>query len=100
MAQVQAWERDFHIFVRTQHPEILDGIRTNKALSKEGEQALVSAIKHYADLFADPHSPVGTESYADSPILNETDRDRHMSEEQLRLAGRPEANAAGARQSY
>jgi F-type H+-transporting ATPase subunit alpha len=98
--QVRSWERDFHIFLRTQHPEILDGIRTSKALSKENEQALVSAIKHYADLFADPHSPVGTESYANSPILNETDRDRHMSEEQLRLAARPEANAAAARQSY
>jgi F-type H+-transporting ATPase subunit alpha len=100
VAQVRAWERDFHIFIRTQHPEILEGIRGSRTLSKEGEEALVSAIKHYADLFADPHSPVGTESYADSPILNETDRDRHMSEEQLRLAGRPEANAAGARQSY
>jgi F-type H+-transporting ATPase subunit alpha len=98
--QVRSWERDFHIFLRTQHPEILDGIRTSKALSKENEQALVSAIKHYADLFADPHSPVGTESYANSPILNETDRDRHMSEEQLRLAARPEGNAASARQSY
>jgi len=98
--QVRSWERDFHIFLRTQHPEILDGIRTSKALSKENEQALVSAIKHYADLFADPHSPVGTESYANSPILQETDRDRHMSEEQLRLAARPEANAAAARQSY
>ena len=98
--QVRSWERDFHIFLRTQHPEILDGIRTTKALSKENEQALVSAVKHYADLFADPHSPVGTESYADSPILQETDRDRHMSEEQLRLAARPESNAAGARQSY
>ncbi|MBD0321650.1 MAG: hypothetical protein ICV87_15045, partial [Gemmatimonadetes bacterium] len=78
----------------------LDDIRNTRDLSKENEQALVSAIKHYADLFADPHSPVGTESYADSPILQETDRDRHMSEEQLRLAARPEANAASSRQSY
>ncbi len=100
VAQVRAWERDFHIFLRTQHPEILEGIRASRTLSKEGEEALVKALKHYSDLFADPHSPVGTESYANSPILNETDRDRHMSEEQLRLAARPEGNAAGARQSY
>ena len=100
VAQVRAWERDFHIFLRTQHPEILEGIRSTRTLSKEGEEALASALKHYSDLFADPHSPVGTESYANSPILNETDRDRHMSEEQLRLAARPEGNAAGARQSY
>ena len=100
VAQVQAWGRDFHIFLRTQHPEILDDIRNTRDLSKDNEQALVRAIEHYAELFADPHSPVGTESYANSPILNETDRDRHMSEEQLRLAARPEGNAAGARQSY
>ena len=54
----------------------------------------------YHDLFADPHSPVGTGIDADNPILRETDADRHMSEEQLQLAARPEANAAGARQSY
>ncbi|HEY0035202.1 MAG TPA: F0F1 ATP synthase subunit alpha [Longimicrobium sp.] len=98
--QVRAWERDFHIFLRTQHPEILDGIRTSRTLTKEQEPALVAAIKHFSELFADPHSPVGTDSYADSPILNETANDRHMGEDQLRLAGRPEANAAGARQSH
>jgi F-type H+-transporting ATPase subunit alpha len=100
VAQVQPWGRDFHIFLRTQHPEILDDIRNTRDLSKENEQALVRAIEHYAELFADPHSPVGTDTYANSPILNETAADRHMSEEQLRLAARPEGNAAGARQSY
>jgi F-type H+-transporting ATPase subunit alpha len=98
--QVRTWERDFHIFMRAQHPELLDSIRSTRTLPKESEETLVRAIKHYTELFADPHSPVGTESYANSPILNETAADRHMSEEQLRLAGRPEANAAGARQSH
>ncbi|HEX2187642.1 MAG TPA: F0F1 ATP synthase subunit alpha [Longimicrobiaceae bacterium] len=100
VAQVRTWERDFHVYLRTTHPEILDGIRTAKDLTKENEEALVAAIKRYAELFADPHSPVGTENYADSAILQETDADRRMGEEQLRLAARPEANAASARQSY
>jgi len=57
-------------------------------------------LENYAELFADPHFLVGTESYADSPILHETDADRRMSEEQLRMASRPESNAQQARQSY
>ncbi|HEX5727100.1 MAG TPA: F0F1 ATP synthase subunit alpha [Longimicrobiaceae bacterium] len=100
IGQVGAWERDFHIFLRTQHPEILQGIRESKDLPAEAEQALRAAIERYADLFADPHSPVGTEDYAASPILHETDADRRMSEEQLRMSSRPAANAAAARQSY
>jgi F-type H+-transporting ATPase subunit alpha len=98
--QVHVWERDFHHFLRLERPQILADIREKKQLTKENEQALVEAIKIYRELFADPRSPVGTESYHNSAILKETDADRHMSEEQLRLAGRPEANAAGARQSY
>jgi F-type H+-transporting ATPase subunit alpha len=98
--QIRAWERDFHVYLRTQHPQILAGIRDSRELTGDNEKALVEAIRTYHDLFADPRSPVGTEAYAQSPILNETDADRHMSEEQLRLAGRPEANASQARQSY
>ncbi len=100
VAQVRAWERDFHLYLRSTHPEILDGIRNARALTKENEEALVAAIRRYAELFADPHSPVGTESYAGSAILQETDADRRMGEDQLRMAARPEANAASARQSY
>ncbi len=98
--QVRAWERDFHLYLRSTHPEILDGIREARALTKENEQELVAAIRRYAELFADPHSPVGTDSYANSAILQETDADRRMGEDQLRMAARPEANAASARQSY
>jgi len=100
LPQVKAWERDFHVYLRTQHPQILDGIRTARELTADGETALKAALERYAELFADPHSPVGTDNYADSAILTETDADRHMSEEQLRMASRPEANAASARQSY
>jgi F-type H+-transporting ATPase subunit alpha len=100
VAQVRTWERDFHVYLRTQHAGILGGIRDARDLSADNEKALVAAIRTYHDLFADPRSPVGTEAYANSPILHETDADRHMSAEQLQLAARPEANAAGARQSY
>jgi F-type H+-transporting ATPase subunit alpha len=88
------------VYLRTQHPQILQSIREARDLSAETEEALKGAVKTYGQLFADPHSPVGTEDYAHNPILHETDADRHMSEEQLRLAARPEANAASARQSY
>ncbi|HEX7239322.1 MAG TPA: hypothetical protein VF263_03570, partial [Longimicrobiaceae bacterium] len=99
VAQVRTWERDFHLFLRTTHPEILASIRDSKDLTADNEKALVAAVQRYAEMFADPNSPVGTESYADSAILQETDADRRMSEEQLRMSSRPEANAASARQS-
>jgi F-type H+-transporting ATPase subunit alpha len=100
LGQVKVWERDFHIFLRANHPEILQGIRESRDLGGDTEQALKAAIDRYAELFADPHSPVGTEDFAESPLLHETDADRRMSEEQLRMSSRPEANAAAARQSY
>src|SRR5690606_1658240 len=97
--QIKIWERDFHIFLRTQRPEILRDIVEKRDLTEENEQALVAAIKLYKELFASPESPVGTEDYAKSAILQETEADRRMSEDQLRLAARPEAGAASARQS-
>jgi F-type H+-transporting ATPase subunit alpha len=98
--RIQIWERDFHVYLRSQKPEILQGIREAKQLTDENERALIAAIGTYKELFADPNSAVGTENYANSAILKETAADRHMSEEQLRLAQRPEGNAASARQSY
>jgi F-type H+-transporting ATPase subunit alpha len=100
LPMVKAWERDFHVYLRTQHPEILESIRTNRDLTSDNEGALKKAIERYAELFADPHSPVGTDDYHNSAILQETDADRRMSEEQLRMSSKPETNAAGARQSY
>jgi F-type H+/Na+-transporting ATPase subunit alpha len=97
--QIRSWERDFHIFLKMDRPKILQSIREQKVLSKETEQELVTAIKLYKDMFADPESPVGTENYANSAILQETEVDRRMSEEQARLAQRPESGAGGARQS-
>jgi F-type H+/Na+-transporting ATPase subunit alpha len=100
VAQIKNWERDFHIYLGANNPEILSEIRDSRVLAKEVEEKLVAAIKRYRDLFADPNSPVGTEDYSQSAILHETDADRRMSEEQLRLAQRPESGASQARQSY
>jgi F-type H+/Na+-transporting ATPase subunit alpha len=98
--QIRTWERDFHLFLRMERPQILQTIREQKQLTKEIEPTLVDAIKLYRDMFADPESPIGTENYANSAILQETDADRRMSEEQAQLAQRPESGAASARQSY
>jgi F-type H+-transporting ATPase subunit alpha len=100
LTQVKAWERDFHVYLRTQHPQVLDAIRTTRDLGGDTEAGLKAAIERYAELFADPHSPIGTEDYHQSPILQETDADRRMSEDQLRMSSKPEANAQAARQSY
>ncbi|MDQ3389116.1 MAG: F0F1 ATP synthase subunit alpha [Gemmatimonadota bacterium] len=100
VAQIRDWERDLHVYLRTQHPAILESIRSTRDLTADNEQALRGAIERYAELFSDPSSPVGTENYADSAILQETDADRRMGEEQARLAQRPESGAASARQSY
>jgi F-type H+/Na+-transporting ATPase subunit alpha len=100
LAQVKVWERDFHTYLRTQHGGVLEAIREERDLSADTEKALRAAVERYAELFADPSSPVGTENFADSAILQETEADRRMSEEQLRMAARPEANAAQGRQSY
>jgi F-type H+-transporting ATPase subunit alpha len=98
--KLKEWERDYHIYLRTQHADVLSEIKESRDLSEENEKVLVSAIETYKELFEDPESPIGTESYADNPILRETSSDRQMSEDQLRLASRPEAGAASARQSY
>ena len=97
--RITAWERDFHIYLRTQKPEILNAIRETKMLGDDTESALEEAVSTYNELFADPESPIGTEDYSGSAILHETDKDRRMSEEQARLAQRPESGAGSARQS-
>ncbi|MBA2557263.1 MAG: F0F1 ATP synthase subunit alpha [Chloroflexi bacterium] len=98
--QIRIWERDFHVYMRNQRGEILSTIRDSRDLSADSEKDLKAAIEHYKELFASPESPVGTDEYHKSAILNETDADRRMSEEQLRLASRPESNAQSARQSF
>jgi F-type H+-transporting ATPase subunit alpha len=96
--QIKVWERDFHEYLEAQRPEVLASIRETRDLGKETEEALVAAIGHFKEVFA--REVAGPSGPTDSPILRETAADRQMSEEQLRLAQRPEANAAGARQSH
>jgi F-type H+-transporting ATPase subunit alpha len=99
VAQVRSWEQDFQTYLATENPEILASIRETKDLTKENEEALAAAIRHFKEVFASA-APAPASSGAGSPILQETAEDRMMSDEQRRLAQRPEANAAGARQSH
>jgi F-type H+-transporting ATPase subunit alpha len=96
--RVRVWESEFQSFLSTNHPEILASIRETKDLTKENEAALVAAIGRFKEVFASAAPEAGPQ--ASSPILSETAEDRMMSDEQRRLAQRPEANAAGARQSH
>jgi F-type H+-transporting ATPase subunit alpha len=96
--RVRVWESEFQSFLSTNHPEILASIRETKDLTKENEAALVAAIGRFKEVFASAAPEAGAQ--ASSPILSETAEDRMMSDEQRRLAQRPEANAAGARQSH
>ena len=50
--QVREWEHGFHNFMRTQHPDIGNAIRTSKVISKEDEPKLVEAIKAFKETFA------------------------------------------------
>jgi hypothetical protein len=89
LPQVRVWERDFHVYLRTQHAGVLDGDPHERRSPKETrrrskrDRAVRRAVRRPAN------SPVGTDNFADSAILQETDADRRMSEEQLRMAQRP-----------
>jgi F-type H+-transporting ATPase subunit alpha len=45
--KVRAWESEFHRFVETAHPEILDTITNEKALSDATIEALRGAIDEF-----------------------------------------------------
>ena len=49
--KVRAWERGFLEYVRAQFPQILDGMRTTKALAKDAEAELKRAIEQYTKSF-------------------------------------------------
>jgi F-type H+-transporting ATPase subunit alpha len=50
--KVRAWEKGFLEYVRSQFPQVLDGMRSTKALSKDGEADLKRAIEQYTKSFA------------------------------------------------
>jgi F-type H+-transporting ATPase subunit alpha len=45
--EIRAWEKGFHAFMKAQHPEIGDEIRTKKALGDELQGRLKKAIDQY-----------------------------------------------------
>jgi F-type H+-transporting ATPase subunit alpha len=45
--KVRAWENEFHRFMETAHPEILDTIMNEKALSDATIEALRGAIDEF-----------------------------------------------------
>jgi F0F1-type ATP synthase alpha subunit len=48
---VREWERGFLDYVRAQHPQVGSGIRTTKAVGKDIEAELKTAIANYNQLF-------------------------------------------------
>jgi F-type H+-transporting ATPase subunit alpha len=51
IGKVRAWEKGFLEYVRAQFPQILDGMRTTKALAKDAEVELKRAIEQYTKSF-------------------------------------------------
>jgi F-type H+-transporting ATPase subunit alpha len=49
--KVRAWEKGFLEYLRAQFPQVPDGMRTSKALSKDGEADLKRAIEQYTKSF-------------------------------------------------
>jgi F-type H+-transporting ATPase subunit alpha len=50
--KVRAWEKGFHDFVKSRHPQLGDRIRTEKAISKDTEADLKRAIEEYQKVAA------------------------------------------------
>ncbi|BAH37756.1 MAG TPA: F0F1 ATP synthase subunit alpha [Gemmatimonas aurantiaca] len=50
--RVRAWEKGFLEYVKTQFPQVLDGMRSSKALSKDSEADLKRAIEQFTKSFA------------------------------------------------
>jgi len=45
--RVQAWERGFHEYLDTQHPDVIQGLREEKDLTEELEERLTFAIEEF-----------------------------------------------------
>ncbi|HEX8217896.1 MAG TPA: F0F1 ATP synthase subunit alpha, partial [Chloroflexia bacterium] len=45
--QIRSWEEQFHSFMGTAHPEVLETITTEKRLSDETTAALVRSIEEF-----------------------------------------------------
>ena len=49
--RVAAWEKGVLEHVRTNYPEVIEGVRTRKELSKDGEEALKKAFAEFGTSF-------------------------------------------------
>jgi len=47
VAKIREWERGFHEFMAAQYPQVVDGIRSKKELSKDTEADLRRGIEAY-----------------------------------------------------
>ena len=57
VGQVQRYERELLEFVRTRHPEILEGIRSSGKLEEATESKLVEALDQFANVFQASTTP-------------------------------------------
>jgi F-type H+-transporting ATPase subunit alpha len=49
---IRQWEREFLEYLEAKHPEVIEGVRTKKALDDAGTQGLKAAIAAFKHLFA------------------------------------------------
>jgi F-type H+-transporting ATPase subunit alpha len=49
---IRQWEREFLEYLEAKHPEVIEGLRTKKALDDAGTQGLKAAIAAFKHLFA------------------------------------------------
>jgi F-type H+-transporting ATPase subunit alpha len=54
VAQVRDWERGFHEYMATSYPQVADGLRQSRDLSKELEADLRSGIDAYKQIAGAP----------------------------------------------
>ncbi|MFN2399420.1 MAG: F0F1 ATP synthase subunit alpha [Gemmatimonadaceae bacterium] len=59
VADLRAWERDFHEYMGAQYPQVGDKIRSDKVLSKETEEHLKRGIAAFKSIRGGKQSPVG-----------------------------------------
>jgi F-type H+-transporting ATPase subunit alpha len=60
VAKIRDWERGFHEFMRAQFPQVADGIRSKREMTKDVESALRQGIEAYKKQVGSGKTGVGT----------------------------------------
>jgi F-type H+-transporting ATPase subunit alpha len=60
--QVREWERNFHEYMAASYPQVGQGIRTSKVLSKEIEADLRRGIEAYQKTIGKQDEPIRVEA--------------------------------------